>query len=112
MNNQNYQNRPFRNINDVVKVKKVKGDGYKDKFKERRIDIMRTAKSIFKRDFKEIPEDEGNVVKALRVVNNNLKIFVHLLLNIRTNQVTVGKAKGVNFESLRDKDGAEDKPDK
>lgn len=109
----NYQNKPFRNINNIVKFKKMKIKN-KDKFRERRIDGMRTAKSIFKRDFKEIPEDESNVVKALRIINNNLKIFVHLLLNIRTNQVTVGKAKGVDFETLRDedKDKEDAKPDK
>ena len=107
----NYQNRPFQNISNIIKFK-IKGDGHRDKLKERRIDRMRTAKSIFKRDFKEIPENEDNVVKALRIVNNNLKIFVHLLLNIRTNQVTIGKANGVNFESLRDKDETEVKPEK
>ena len=109
-----YQNRPFRNINNVVKFKKIeiKGNGHNDKFKERRKDRMRTAKSIFDRDFKEVPESDNDVVKALRIVNDNLKIFVHLLLNIRTNQVTIAKAQGVKFESLRDKDKAEVKPDK
>lgn len=108
-----WRNNPFQNINNIVKFEqlKIEGNGSKDKFKERRIVEMRTAKSIFDRDFKEIPENEDSVVKALRMINNNLKIFVHLLLNIRTNQVTIGKASGVKFENLQDKDDA-DKPEK
>ena len=108
----NWSNNPFENLTNVVEDKQLKVNNNKDNFKERRTDWMRTAKSIFDRDFVEIPKDETNVVKCLKAININLKIFVHLLLNIRTNQVITGKSKGVNFESLRDKDEKDTKPEK
>lgn len=68
---------------------------------------MRAAKGILDRDFKdfkELADSKSEVVKALKILNNNLRVLVRLLLNLRTNQVEIGKATGAKFETLKKKE--------
>lgn len=98
-----WKNNPFKNIKIIANDKQLKVDN--DKSKERRKDkVMRKLDSILERDLaitskeekakvlEELRKTDNVVVKAIMVV---AEVISRLLVNVRTNQVLIGRKLGV-----------------